>query len=80
LSADDIARVRDDSPGGFSERHALLLRAVDELHDTRNISDETWDGLSAHFSDVELIELCMLAGHYEMLAGTLNSLRVEVDH
>jgi hypothetical protein len=27
-----------------------------------------------------LIELCMLAGHYEMLAGTLNALRVEVDH
>jgi AhpD family alkylhydroperoxidase len=80
LSRDDIARVREERPEGFSESHALLLRAVDELHDTRNISDETWEGLSAHLSDVELIELCMLAGHYEMLAMTLNSLRVEVDH
>jgi hypothetical protein len=26
-----------------------------------------------------LIELCMLIGHYEMLAMTLNSLRVEPD-
>ena len=80
LSADDIARVREERPDGFSERHALLLRAVDELHDTRDISDETWAGLRSHLSDVELIELCMLAGHYEMLAMTLNSLRVEVDH
>jgi AhpD family alkylhydroperoxidase len=79
LSAEDIARVRDGAEG-FSGRHALLLRAVDELHDTRDISDQTWDGLRAELSDVELIELCMLAGHYEMLAMTLNALRVEVDH
>ncbi len=29
--------------------------------------------------DLELIELCMLVGHYEMLAMTLNSLAVEPD-
>ena len=80
LSAADVARVREERPEGFSESHTLVLRAVDELHDTRNISDDTWEGLRAHLSDVELIELCMLAGHYEMLAMTLNALRVEVDH
>jgi AhpD family alkylhydroperoxidase len=79
LSADDIARIRDGTDGGFSERQALLLRAVDELHDTRDISDETWAGLRTYLSEVDLIELCMLAGHYEMLAMTLNALRVEVD-
>ena len=30
-------------------------------------------------SDEELIELCLLVGHYEMLAMTLNSLQVEPD-
>ena len=78
LSAEDIARVRDGADG-FSGRQVLLLRAVDELHDTRDISDETWAGLRAELSDIDLIELCMLAGHYEMLAMTLNALRVEVD-
>lgn len=78
LSADDVARVRDGGEG-FSERQALLLRAVDELHDTHDLSDETWAGLRPRMSDVELIELCMLTGHYEMLAMTLNALRVEVD-
>lgn len=30
-------------------------------------------------SAAELIELCMLVGHYEMLAMTLNALRVQPD-
>jgi AhpD family alkylhydroperoxidase len=79
LSAGDVTRVRE-GPDGFTGRQALVLRTVDELHDTRNISEETWAALRPQFSDVELIELCMLTGHYEMLAMTLNSLRVEVDH
>ena len=35
--------------------------------------------LSHHLDEVLLIELCMLIGHYEMLAMTLNSLEVEPD-
>jgi alkylhydroperoxidase family enzyme len=31
----------------------------------------------AHLSETELIELCMLVGHYEMLAMTINSLGIE---
>ena len=79
LSAEEVARVRE-GPEAFSGRQALVLEAVDELHEQRDLSDETWAGLRALLSDVELIELCMLSGHYEMLAMTLNSLRVEVDH
>ena len=32
---------------------------------------------SRHLDEVLLIELCMLIGHYEMLAMTLNTLEVE---
>ena len=35
--------------------------------------------LRAALTDAELIELCMLIGHYEMLAMTLNALRVQPD-
>ena len=45
----------------------------------RAISDETWAVLASRLKDTQMIELCMLAGHYEMLAMTLNSLRVEPD-
>ncbi len=80
LSADEVTRVEQghDVPG-WSSRQRLLLRAADELHSTRDISTELWDELRPRLSDTELIELCMLVGHYEMLAMTLNALRVQRD-
>ena len=77
LSMVEIAAAAEGPGAGcFSERQAMLLRAADELHEEREISQELWDELSAALSDTELIELCMLVGHYEMLAMTLNSLGV----
>jgi AhpD family alkylhydroperoxidase len=80
LSEEEIARVRQGpDAAGWSERRALLLRAADELHAGNRIGDELWGELSRQLDDVRLIELCMLIGHYEMLAMTLNSLDVEPD-
>jgi AhpD family alkylhydroperoxidase len=80
LSAEDVQRVRlGPTADGWSPRRRLLLRAVDELHAERTISAELWPELSEELSEVELIELCMLTGHYEMLAMTLNALAVAPD-
>jgi AhpD family alkylhydroperoxidase len=78
LTEEEIARVRigPDAPG-WSERQELLLRAADEMHDRRQIEAELWTRLTAHLDEVRLIELCLLIGHYEMLAMTLNTLEVE---
>ncbi|MGH2953431.1 MAG: carboxymuconolactone decarboxylase family protein [Solirubrobacterales bacterium] len=80
LSAEEIERVRL-GPGaeGWSTRQAALLRAADELHAERRISDPLWAELSGLLSEPKLIELCMLVGHYEMLAMTINSLAIEPD-
>ncbi len=80
LSAEEIARVREGpDAAGWSVRRALLLRAADELHQRGAIGDELWASLERELDDVRLIELCMLVGHYEMLAMTINSLRIEPD-
>lgn len=80
LSADEIARVRQGpDAAGWTPRQALLLRAADELLSTRTMSDEVFRALSAELADVEIIELCLLVGHYVALAGTLNALGVETD-
>lgn len=80
LTADEIdAARREPEAGQLSPRRRLLLRAADELHERRTIADATWRSLRAEHSEVELIELCMLVGHYEMLAMTLNSLAVQPD-
>ena len=80
LTAEEVTRVRDGAAApGWSARQTLLLAAADELHTGSAIGDDLWSRLRAAMSEVELIELCMLVGHYEMLAKTLNSLRVEPD-
>ncbi len=80
LSDDEISRVRQGpEAAGWSERQALLLSAADELHAGNRIGEGLWAELSKHLDEVLLIELCMLIGHYEMLAVTLNSLQVEPD-
>ena len=80
LAAEEIERVRDGAAApGWGSRQSLLLRAADELHAERTISEALWSELRDLLTDVELIELCMLVGHYEMLAMTLNALAVEPD-
>lgn len=78
LSATEVERVRE-GPGApaWSPRQAMLLAAADELHADGEIGDELWSGLAAELDERLLIELCMLVGHYEMVAMTLNSLRVQ---
>jgi alkylhydroperoxidase family enzyme len=80
LPRETIDRVARGAPEeGFDGRQAALLRAADELHRDRRISDPTWLELTGFLSDVQLIELCMVVGHYEMIAMTLKSLGVVPD-
>jgi AhpD family alkylhydroperoxidase len=80
LSDEEITRVREGPAAeGWSPRQAMLLAAADEMHADGRIGEELWARLSAELDEVRLIELCMLIGHYEMLAMTLNTLAVEPD-
>ncbi|MBZ5709967.1 carboxymuconolactone decarboxylase family protein [Nannocystis pusilla] len=64
---------------GWSDRHRALLAAVDALVTTKNIGDPEWAALSSHYSEPQRIELCMLVGHYELLATTIATLRIDRD-
>jgi NAD(P)-dependent dehydrogenase (short-subunit alcohol dehydrogenase family)/alkylhydroperoxidase family enzyme len=80
LRAADIDRVREGPAApGWSTRQSLLLSAADALHEGRELPDDLWRTLSVEFSEVELIELVMLVGHYEMLATAIGALRIAPD-
>jgi AhpD family alkylhydroperoxidase len=81
LTPQQIDAVASDEldPAGWSPRQLAILRAVDELHHDRRIGDATFASLRGELSDCDLVELCLLAGHYEMLAGAINSLGIERD-
>ncbi len=78
LRATAIAGVADwPQQEDLTARQRLLLAATDELHARKIVTHATWRQLMTGFDEREVIELCMLVGHYEMLAMTLNSLGVE---
>jgi alkylhydroperoxidase family enzyme len=60
-------------PRPFSVEERRLLTAADELNEHGEISAETWNDLSADLSDAQLVELCLLVGHYRMLAMLIAS-------
>lgn len=74
----DDLRTGSSAPD-WSDRDRALLAAVEELHHKRDLADETWAALRTHFPERAAIEICMLAGHYEMLATTITALRIPVD-
>lgn len=80
LTPEELRRISaGPAASGWSARQRLHLRAADELHATRTISGELWSALTEEHTPAELIELCMLVGHYEMLAMTLNAIGVQPD-
>ncbi len=63
-----------DSVWNHEER--LLIRLVDELHDSADISDELWTALAAAFSVDQLVELIALVGFYHTVSFFANGLRL----
>lgn len=65
---------------GLTDRQRALLDAADQFVTDRAISDEVWAQLSGHLDRRQLIEFCMLAGHYDALAATIAALEIPLDH
>lgn len=82
---DDATQARIfEGPGGphfgeLDDRQRAMLTAIDELVETRTLSDATWAELSKHLDRPRLIEFVMLTSQYDALAATLSALRVPLD-
>jgi alkylhydroperoxidase family enzyme len=63
----------------FEPRIKALMKACDEFHNDRMVSSSTWAELEQHYSTRKMLEVLMLIGHYEMLAGVLNSTGLPLD-
>ena len=60
----------------WSDEEKLLIRAVDELHDSFRISDELWAALADTFSVEQIFELIALVGFYHTVSFFANGLRL----
>ena len=80
LSDEEIRRIAagPDAPG-WSEEHAAVLRAADELRREAFVSDRTWATLSKYYDTKRLIEIIYTSGGYSMTALAINSLGIQLE-
>ncbi|MFG3252710.1 carboxymuconolactone decarboxylase family protein [Streptomyces sp. NPDC048172] len=63
----------------WTPRERALLAATDMLHERQDLDDAAWARLREHLDEPAAIEFLLLVGHYQMLATTLTTLRLEPD-
>ena len=76
--AEILAAKTGPETEGISELDRLLLRATDELHSDAHLSDDTWSGLSEHYSTQQLMDLVFTIGQYNLASMALNSFGVQL--
>jgi alkylhydroperoxidase family enzyme len=60
----------------WSPRERLLLRLVDQLHDSARLDDALWSELAAAFEPAQLVELVVLAGFYRTISCLVNAFAI----
>jgi len=79
LTDDQIRSITHGSAADpcWDGHDALLIEAVDALHDTATIDDELWGRLAEAFTDAQLLDLFLLCGWYHAISFAANAAKVE---
>lgn len=78
-SAEIEGILADEVVETLSPRERVLRESAQALVRTKDLDDEQWAALRDMTTEREAIELLLLVGHYDMLATTLMTLRLEPD-
>ena len=80
LTAAEIEGILADTVvDSLSPRESILRESAQVLVQAKDLDDTQWDRLRTVTTEREAIELLLLVGHYDMLATTLMTLRLEPD-
>jgi len=69
----------DANDAAWSHEERVLIRLVDELHDTAEISDELWNALVTAFNIEQILELIALVGFYHTVSFFANGLKLPAE-
>ena len=80
LTPEEVAAAADAAPQSqLTGRQRVLLAITDEQLAGRRLSDQTWGVARTILTTRELIELCLLIGHYQGLASAIGALGIPVE-
>ena len=75
----EINKIVEGPDGDWDAKDRALLTAVDELHQNKDISDATWEKLTDHFSQKQIVDLVFAVGQYTLVSMALNTFGVQLD-
>lgn len=79
LTEEEIRSLADETSTLWSARTRALVQATDDLIAHNKVGDEVWKKLRRELSEDQLVEFCMLVGHYVMASGMANSFNVALE-
>jgi 4-carboxymuconolactone decarboxylase len=80
LEIEEIAAIPEGAESAvWSEEEKNVLRAVDELHASCRIGDETWSHLSSRYDERQLVEFLFLVGAFRTLAYVMSGIGIRPD-
>ena len=79
LTDGEIGKITEGpEASGWNDFDTTLLRAVDELHTSRFLSDATWNALAERYTEDQVREVVLIVGAYSQLAMFQNSLGAQL--
>lgn len=80
LTEEEIGRLcRSDIAAEWSDDDALVIQAVDQLVESRTISDDTWNRLARTLDQHQMMDLVFTIGTYNLVSWSLNAFQVQID-
>ncbi|MFG2003242.1 carboxymuconolactone decarboxylase family protein [Spirillospora sp. NPDC048911] len=77
LTKEQIDATVTGDPTPWTARQRTLIQAVDELHDSANLSQNVWDELAEHYDQAQMLEFVVLTGWYRTIGQLANSLQLD---
>ncbi len=74
-----LTHGRPADPCWVEERERQLIRLVDELHDSSDVSEALWQELRSHYDEAALLDLLLLCGWYHAISFTARAARVPLE-
>jgi 4-carboxymuconolactone decarboxylase len=81
MSLEEIAAIKEGAAGKWpwSDEDRAVLKGVDELIETNDLSDATWAELSRFYDRRQMMDYIHTIGHYVMIAWSINAMRMPLE-
>lgn len=80
MSLEEIAALKEDvGAWPWSELDAAIIRGTDEMVQTYDMTDETWNTLAKFWDKKQLLDFVHTVGHYVMIAMAFGAIRMPIE-